>query len=145
MPLVLEVRHPSWWNPRALDALRGIGWSLAHVDAARDWRPVPQRHAPTGAVGLFWLAGRGDPQAESDHRYKPPAMLELARRAHAIACETDECFVIAANVARGQALATAFELRWLCAAGGPMPAWPTVEAEFPDVVALHRAPPPLGT
>jgi len=156
LPLALEVRHPSWWDPRALDALRGIGWSLAHVDAASDWRRVPLRHAPTGALGVLRIEGRGgqpaDPAAAhlalgedlSDHRYAPPAMLGLARRARAIAREVDECFVIAANVARGQALATAFELRWLCAGSGPLPAWSRVEAAFPDLVALHAPPPALG-
>jgi uncharacterized protein YecE (DUF72 family) len=155
MPLALEVRHPSWWDPRALDALRGIGWSLAHVDAASDWRRAPARHAPTGPLGLLRLAGRGGHPAEpaaahlglgpeaSDHRYAPPVVLELARRARAIAREVDECFVIAANVARGQALATAFELRWLCVGEGPLPAWPSVEAAYPDLVALHAAPPRL--
>jgi len=156
LPLALEVRHPSWWDPRALDALRGIGWSLAHVDAATDWRRAPTRHAPTGPIGVLRLAGRGghpaDPAAAhlalgedvSDHRYTPPVLLDLARRARAIARETEECFVIAANVARGQALAAAFELRWLCAGNGPRPAWPTVEAVFPDLLALHSAPPALG-
>lgn len=153
-PLILEVRHPSWWEPRALDALRGIGWSLAHVDAPEDWRARPKRHAPTGALGLLRLAGRGggapDPAAahlalgpdEADHRYAPPAMLDFARRARAIARETDQCFVVAANVARGRALANAFELRWLLGQGAA-PAWPTVEAAFPDLDVLHRSPPAL--
>lgn len=153
-PLALEVRHPSWWEPRALDALRGIGWSLAHVDATEDWRARPKRHAPTGPLGVLRLAGRGggpvDPAAahlglgadEADHRYPPAALVELAQRARAIAREVETCLVLAANVARGQALANAFELRWLLAeTPAPAPAWAAVEAAFPDLEVLRRSPP----
>ena len=152
-PLVLEVRHPSWWDPRALDALRGIGWSLAHVDVSADWRRIPERHAATGPIGLLRLVGRGRPPADpaaahlalapdpSDYRYPPPAVGALALRARSICREVEECFVVAANVVRGQALATAFELRWLSEGRGPLPPWPTLRAAFPDLVALDGNPP----
>ncbi|MEZ6017114.1 MAG: DUF72 domain-containing protein [Planctomycetota bacterium] len=155
LPLVLEARHPSWWDPRALDALRGVGVSLAHVDVASDWRRIPERHAPTGPIGVLRLVGRGasaqDASAAhsglgpevSDFRYPPPLVGRFAQRARAIAREVDECFVVAANVTRGQALATAFELRWLCEARGPLTPWPKLRATFPDLAALESAPPPL--
>ena len=32
LPLVLEVRHASWFAPPALDCIGGLGFSLAHID-----------------------------------------------------------------------------------------------------------------
>jgi len=142
-PLVLDVQHPSWWDPRALDSLRGAGWSLAHVDAGDDWRRRPTRHAPTGPIGLMRLYGRAPAPELGDYLYTPPEVGVLARRAVSIAAEVETCWVLAANAVGGRAVATALELRWLIEQAGPLDPGPTLLHAFPHLSALASPPPRL--
>ncbi|MCA9002765.1 MAG: DUF72 domain-containing protein [Planctomycetes bacterium] len=56
--LILELRHHSWFEPPALNSIRGLGYSLAHIDLPPAWNHPPERHAPTGPIGYLRLPAR---------------------------------------------------------------------------------------
>lgn len=145
LPLVLEVRHASWYTPPALHEIAGLGYSLAHVDLPPAWNHPPARHRPTGPVGYLRLHGRNDAQwfrhdagrdDRYDYLYTPPEVGALARKARSIAAETDETFVVTNNHFEGQALANAIELRWLLNDRRPVPAPRELVAAFPHLASL---------
>lgn len=119
VPLVLEVRHASWFTPPALDAVRGLSYSLAYVDLPPAWNHPPDWHVPTGPTGYLRLHGRNSAQwfrreAERDDRYDylygRPELEALARKAERIEREHEETSVVANNHFAGKAVANAFEL-----------------------------------
>lgn len=118
-PLVLEVRHASWFEPPALAAIRGLGYSLAHIDLPQAWDHPPQWHARTGAIGYLRLHGRNreawfDSKATRDQKYdylyERRELEQLAVRAARIAAEHDETYVITNNHFNGKAVVNALEL-----------------------------------
>lgn len=120
LPLVLEVRHDSWYTPPALAAIAGLGFSLAHIDLPPAWNHPPPWHEPTGPVGYLRLHGRNratwfDRQAGRDERYdylySPEELDPLVARARRLAAEYDETYVITNNHFSGKAVANAIEIR----------------------------------
>lgn len=118
-PLVLEVRHASWFTPPALAAIRGLGYSLAYIDLPSAWDHPPDWHAPTGPIGYLRLHGRNreawfDPKAGRDQKYDylydEHEIAQLAGRAKRIAAEHDETYVITNNHFSGKAVANGLEL-----------------------------------
>jgi uncharacterized protein YecE (DUF72 family) len=147
LPLVLELRHRSWFTPAALAEIRGLGYSLAHVDLPAAWDHPPERHAPTGPIGYLRLHGRNEAQwfrreASRDDRYdylySPPEVGALAARARSIAAESEQTYVITNNHFEGQAVANAIELRWLLGGREPVPAPPELVRAFPHLAPLVR-------
>lgn len=150
LPLVLEVRHTSWFEPPARDEVAGLGYSLAHVDLPPAWNHPPERHPPTGPVGYLRLHGRNAASwfrrdagrdQRYDYLYGPPEVGELARKARSIAAETDETYVVTNNHFEGQAVANAVELRWLLNDRRPVPAPAELVAAFPHLESLVEARP----
>lgn len=145
--LVLEVRHASWFEPPALATIRGLEYSLAHIDLPPAWNHPPPGHESTGPLGYLRLHGRNANQwfrrgASRDDRYDylygAAELRELAAEARRIESETDEVFVVANNHFAGQALANALELRAvLC--GAPVPAPAEVVASFPQLARCTHA------
>lgn len=118
-PLIVEVRHASWFDARGLATIERLGMSLATIDlpAAADHPPadVPQ----VGAQGYLRLHGRNaaawfDPRAGRDQRYDylygADEVAELAQVARRLASGTDETAVITNNHFSGKAVANALEL-----------------------------------
>lgn len=147
LPLVLEVRHTSWFTPPALAEVRGLGYSLAHVDLPAAWNHPPTRHRPTGPIGYLRLHGRNQTQwfrrgagrdDRYDYLYTPPEIGELAGRARSIAKETEDTYVITNNHFEGQALANSLELRWLLNDRQPVPAPRELVEAFPHLGPLVR-------
>lgn len=145
LPRVLEVRHRSWFEPPALATVAGLGFSMAHLDLPAAWDHPPVRFKPTGAIGYLRLHGRNGgewfrPAAGRDERYdylySPGEISDLARRADAIAAETEEVFVITNNHIGGQALANAVELRWLLGGRRPVSAQAELVEAFPHLGPL---------
>lgn len=119
VPLVLELRHRSWFEPRELDALRPLGVSLAWIDlpAARD-HPPPE-FEPLGPLGYLRLHGRNsaawfDPtqgrDARYDYLYDPNELRSLTQRIQRLAAGVDEVAVVTNNHFGGQAVANGLEL-----------------------------------
>jgi len=119
VPLVLEVRHSSWFTPPAHAVVRGLGYSLAHIDLPSAWDHPPDWHAPTGPIGYLRLHGRNrvawfDSKAGRDQKYDylydEREIAQLANRAKRIAAEHDETYVITNNHFSGKAVVNALEL-----------------------------------
>lgn len=145
LPRVLEVRHRSWFEPPALATVAGLGFSMVHADLPAAWDHPPARFRPTGAIGYLRLHGRngrdGFQSAASqgeryDYLYTPQEISDLARRADAIAGETEEMFVITNNHFGGQALANAVELRWLFGGRSPVAVRAELVEAFPHLEPL---------
>jgi uncharacterized protein YecE (DUF72 family) len=119
LPLVLEVRHASWFTPPALSAVRGLGYSLAYLDLPEAWDHPPAWFEPTGPIGYLrlhgrnqaaWFASGADAAGRRDHLYAPAEIAELAARAKRIAARHERSFVIANNPRAGKAVVNAIEL-----------------------------------
>jgi len=143
VPLVLEVRHESWYTPPALAAITGLGFSLAHIDLPPAWNHPPPWHAPTGPVGYLRLHGRNrtswfDREAGRDARYdylySPEELDPLIAKARRLAAEYDETYVITNNHFSGKAVANAIEIR-AGLHGHPVSAPPELVKAFPRLAA----------
>ena len=148
LPLVLEVRHRSWFEPPQLKSLGGLGYSVAHIDLPSAWDHPPARFRPTGPIGYLRLHGRNHStwfragvgrDARYDYLYAPPEVGELAERADAISREVDETWVVTNNHFEGQAVANALELKWLLGGRDPVAAPATLVEAFPHLESLTRS------
>jgi uncharacterized protein YecE (DUF72 family) len=119
VPLVLETRHASWFTPPALDAVRGLSYSLAYVDLPPAWNHPPEWHTSTGPIGYLRLHGRNSTQwfrrgAERDDKYDylydNAELGALVRKAERISAEHEETSVVTNNHFEGKAVANAFEI-----------------------------------
>lgn len=118
-PLVLEVRHRSWYEEQALAAIERLGFSLATIDlpAHRDHPPAQPR--PVGSLGYLRLHGRNaaswfDRAAGRDRRYdylySPEEIAEIGGVVRRLASGSDETFVVTNNHFVGKAVANALEI-----------------------------------
>lgn len=119
VPLVLEVRHQSWFSLPALDTIRGLSYSLAHTDQPAAWNHPPDWHASTGPIGYLRLHGRNDEtwfrhgagrDEKYDYLYSRNELAELVAKVHRLATEHAEVTVVTNNHFAGQAVANAIEL-----------------------------------
>jgi uncharacterized protein YecE (DUF72 family) len=141
LPLVLEVRHQSWFERPAIDQVRGLSYSLAYIDLPSAWNHPPPWHEPTGPLGYLrlhgrnshqWFQGEAERDDKYDYLYGAAEMDELARKARRIASLHDETAVITNNHFSGQAVANAIDLMFLLQ-GGPVPAPPEVVESYPHL------------
>ncbi len=141
LPLVLEVRHQSWFERPAIDQVRGLAYSLAYVDLPSAWNHPPPWHEPTGAIGYLRLHGRnsqewfrGDAERDDkyDYLYTSRELDELAHKARRIASVHDETAVITNNHFSGQAVANAIDLMFLLQ-GRPIAAPSEIVESFPHL------------
>jgi uncharacterized protein YecE (DUF72 family) len=146
LPLVLEVRHQSWFERPAIDQVRGLSYSLAYVDLPSAWNHPPPWHEPTGPIGYLRLHGRnerewfrGDAERDDkyDYLYMEREVQELGRKAQRIASLHDETAVITNNHFSGQAVANAIDLMFLLQ-GQPVPASAEIVESFPHLRAKAR-------
>lgn len=119
LPLILEVRHESWFTPPALASIRGVGHSLAYVDLPAAWNHPPAWHEPTGPIGYVRLHGRNEhawSRAEANHDerfdylYGADEIELISRRAERVAALHDSTAVLTNNHRSGKAIANALEL-----------------------------------
>lgn len=122
VPLVVELRHESWFQPPALASLRGLGCSLAYLDLPTAWNHPPPWHEPTGRIGYLRLHGRNEqewsrPDAGRDQRYnylyRRPELSAIAERARRIETAHEESVLVTNNHFGGKAVANALELLYL--------------------------------
>jgi len=119
LPLVVEVRHASWTQERAIAFLqeRGLGW--VNIDQPLSRRGVPPMSLVTSRVGYVRLHGRNrqawfDPKAGRDARYdylyREDELEEWIGRIREVARRSEKTFVFTNNHYRGQAPANAIQI-----------------------------------
>jgi uncharacterized protein YecE (DUF72 family) len=147
VPLVLEVRHNSWFTPPALDTLRGLSYSLAYIDLPAAWNHPPLWHAPTGPIGYLRLHGqnrehwfRHDSGRDDKYNYfyTSEELVSLASKAQRLSTMQDEVAVITNNHFEGKAVANAIEIRHLLERE-PVSAPPELIDAYPNLRAITRA------
>jgi uncharacterized protein YecE (DUF72 family) len=146
----------SWFNsPRpftrtlttsvTLAGIRGLGYSLAHIDLPDAWDHPPDRFTPTGPIGYMRLHGRNaqnwfKPDVGRDDRYDylytPQEVGALAIRAHEISQETDQTWVVTNNHFGGQAVANGLEFKWLFGGRQPVAAPDEIVEAFPHLINI---------
>ena len=149
LPLVLEVRHISWYDPEPLAAVEALGLSLAEIDlppASTHPPPRPPRIGPVGYLRLHgrntatWFSRSATRDTRYDYLYGPDELEELVRTTRRLATGRDETFVVTNNHFGGKAVANAIEI--LVALGRPEDPKPLVPPElvqaFPRLGPLTR-------
>jgi uncharacterized protein YecE (DUF72 family) len=144
VPIVLEVRHQSWFTPPALATIRGLSCSLAYIDLPAAWNHPPLWHEPTGPIGYLRLHGRNAStwfrkeagrDEKYDYLYSQSELDVLATRARRIESASEQSFAITNNHFGGKAVANAIELAWLMR-GEPVPASAEIVASFPELAPI---------
>ena len=144
LPLVLEVRHQSWFDPPALDSVRGLAYSLAYVDLPAAWNHPPDWHEPTGPIGYLRLHGRNSDawfrrsagrDERYDYLYAEDELARLAEKARRIERVHDEAVVVTNNHFRGNAVANAISIVHLLR-GGPVRVPAEIVSAFPHLAAI---------
>jgi uncharacterized protein YecE (DUF72 family) len=119
-PLVLEVRHSSWNNPRIFDWLEELGVGICNVDQPLFSKSIKPAALSTSAVGYVRLHGRNyqdwfREKAPRNDRYNYLYSLDELEpwitRIKEIAAKTKESYVITNNHFRGQAVVNALEIK----------------------------------
>lgn len=146
LPIVLELRHASWFAPEALARIADSGCSLAHIDLPRGPEQAPADFAPVGPLAYLRLHGRNreawfDPRAGRDQRYDylydEQEVQELVKRVRSLAGERDETYVVTNNHFSGKAVANAIEILAGLEDESPLAPPPLLEA-FPRLRKVAR-------
>jgi uncharacterized protein YecE (DUF72 family) len=146
LPLLLEVRHGSWYESAPLKRVRALGYSLIHLDLPYAADHPPAEAPIVGATGYLRVHGRNaaswfDARAGRDQRYDylypPDEVAGLARTARRLAAATDETFVITNNHFAGKAVANALEMLAVLEERPPLAPAELVEA-YPHLRSLTR-------
>jgi uncharacterized protein YecE (DUF72 family) len=119
-PLVLELRHSSWNNPRIYEWLEELSVGICNVDQPLFAKSIQPAAATTSPVGYVRLHGRNyqdwfREKAPRDDRYNYLYSVEELEpwitRIKEIAAKTRESYVITNNHFRGQAVVNALEIK----------------------------------
>lgn len=119
-PLVLEVRHSSWNQPRIYEWLEELGVGICNVDQPLFSKSLKPQAIATAPVGYIRLHGRNyqdwfREKAPRDDRYNYLYTLDELEpwitRIKEIAAKTKESYVITNNHFRGQAVVNALEIK----------------------------------
>jgi len=118
-PLVVELRHESWNNPRILQTLEDLGVGLCDIDQplfADSIKPSAEVTSPIGYIRLHgrnyqnWFREEADVVERYDYLYSRDELEPWVERIKQVSEKAKQTFVIANNHARGQSLANAFEV-----------------------------------
>jgi len=118
-PLVVELRHESWNNPRILQTLEDLGVGLCDIDQPLFANSIKPSAEVTSAIGYIRLHGRNyqnwfreeaNVVERYDYLYSRDELDPWVERIKEVAEKAKQTFVITNNHARGQSLANAFEI-----------------------------------
>ena len=118
-PLVVELRHESWNNPRILQTLEDLGVGLCDIDQPLFANSIKPSAEVTSSIGYIRLHGRNyqnwfreeaDVVERYDYLYSRDELEPWVNRIKEVAQKAKQTFVITNNHARGQSLANAFEI-----------------------------------
>jgi uncharacterized protein YecE (DUF72 family) len=119
-PLVLEIRHSTWNNPRIYEWLEELGVGICNIDQPLFSRSIKPAADATSMIGYVRLHGRNyqdwfREKAPRDDRYNYLYSLDeldpWITRIKEIAAKTRESYVITNNHFRGQAVVNALEIK----------------------------------
>ncbi len=117
-PLVVELRHESWNNPRILQTLEDLGVGLCDIDQplfANSIKPAAEVTSPIGYIRLHgrnyqnWFREEAGVVERYDYLYSRDELEPWVERIKQVAEKAKQTFVVANNHARGQSLVNAFE------------------------------------
>ena len=118
-PLVVELRHESWNNPRILQTLEDLGVGLCDIDQPLFANSIKPSAEVTSSIGYIRLHGRNyqnwfreeaNVVERYDYLYSRDELDPWVNRIKEVAQKAKQTFVITNNHARGQSLANAFEI-----------------------------------
>ena len=118
-PLVAELRHESWNNPRVLQTLEDLNVGLCDIDQPLFSNSIKPSAEVTSAVGYIRLHGRNyqnwfreeaNVMERYDYLYSRDELDPWIDRIKEVADKARQTFVITNNHARGQSLVNAFEI-----------------------------------
>ena len=118
-PLVVELRHESWNNPRILQTLEDLGVGLCDIDQPLFANSIKPSAEVTSSIGYIRLHGRNyqnwfreeaNVVERYDYLYSRDELDPWVERIKEVAEKAKQTFVITNNHARGQSLANAFEI-----------------------------------
>jgi uncharacterized protein YecE (DUF72 family) len=118
-PLVVELRHESWNNPRILQTLEELGVSLCDIDQpqfANSIKPSAEVTSPVGYIRLHgrnyqnWFREEANVMERYDYLYSRDELDPWIDRIREVSDKAKQTFVITNNHARGQSLVNAFEI-----------------------------------
>ena len=118
-PLVVELRHESWNNPRVLQTLEDLGVGLCDIDQPLFSNSIKPSAEVTSSIGYIRLHGRNyqnwfreeaNVVERYDYLYSRDELEPWLNRIREVSGKAKQTFVIANNHARGQSLVNAFEI-----------------------------------
>jgi uncharacterized protein YecE (DUF72 family) len=118
-PLVVELRHESWNDPRILQTLEDLGVGLCDIDQplfADSIKPSAEVTSPIGYIRLHgrnyqnWFREEANVVERYDYLYSRDELEPWVERIRQVSEKARQTFVIANNHARGQSLVNAFEV-----------------------------------
>ena len=118
-PLVVELRHESWNNPRILQTLEDLGVGLCDIDQPLFSNSIKPSAEVTSSIGYIRLHGRNyqnwfreeaNVVERYDYLYSRDELEPWLNRIREVSGKAKQTFVIANNHARGQSLVNAFEI-----------------------------------
>ena len=118
-PLVVELRHESWNNPRMLQTLEDLGVGLCDIDQplfSNSIKPSAEVTSDIGYVRLHgrnyqnWFREEANVAERYDYLYSRDELDPWITRIKEVSEKAKQTFVITNNHARGQSLANAFEI-----------------------------------
>jgi len=118
-PLVVELRHESWSNPRILQTLEDLGVGLCDIDQPLFSNSIKPSAEVTSSIGYIRLHGRNyqnwfreeaNVVERYDYLYSRDELDPWINRIKEVSDKAKQTFVIANNHARGQSLVNAFEI-----------------------------------
>jgi uncharacterized protein YecE (DUF72 family) len=119
-PLVVEIRHASWNNPRILESFEERGVGVCNIDQplfSKSIKPAALSTSPVGYVRLHgrnyqnWFREQAPRDERYDYLYTPDELDPWIDRIKEIAAHTKETYVITNNHFRGKAVVNAVEIK----------------------------------
>ncbi|MEO6711260.1 MAG: DUF72 domain-containing protein [Planctomycetota bacterium] len=147
VPLVVELRHASWYEPPGIDLIEQLGCSLAAIDLPEAANHPPAVHPTPGPIGYLrlhgrnaaaWFARDSGRDEKYDYLYTTAEIATLADRARRLAGQHDETFVVTNNHFEGKAVANALELL-ANLTGARVPAPRSLALRYPELQALTKS------
>lgn len=118
-PLVVELRHESWNNPRIIQTLEDLGVGLCDIDQPLFANSIKPSAEVTSSIGYIRLHGRNyqnwfreeaNVVERYDYLYSRDELEPWISRIKEVAQKAKQTFVVTNNHARGQSLVNAFEI-----------------------------------